>query len=66
MFRLSRGREGHIFNPSTQDAEASGSLSSKSALSKEGVPRQPGLHREILKQNKIKSANQQTKSQNPL
>ena len=40
----------HTFNPSTGGEEdgAAGSLSSRPAWSKELVPRQPGLHREIL------------------
>jgi hypothetical protein len=36
----------HAFDPSTQEAEASGSLSSRPAWST--VPEQPGLHGEIL------------------
>jgi hypothetical protein len=38
----------HTFNPSTCEAEAGGFLSSRSAWSTEGVPEQPGLHRETL------------------
>ena len=38
----------HTFNPSTQEAEADGSLSSRSAGSTEQVPGQPWLHRETL------------------
>ena len=33
----------HIFNPSTQEAEAGGSMSSRSAWSTEQDPGQPGL-----------------------
>lgn len=47
----------HAFNRRTQEAEAGGSLSSRSAWSTESVPRQPELHRKILswktKQNKL-------------
>uniref|UniRef100_A0ABK0LLZ5 Protein archease n=1 Tax=Rattus norvegicus TaxID=10116 RepID=A0ABK0LLZ5_RAT len=43
---------GHLwcttFNPSTQEAEAGGSLSLRLAWSTERVPAQPGLHRETL------------------
>ena len=42
------------FNPSTQEAEAGGSLSSRSAWSSERVPGQPGLHKETLSQEKTK------------
>jgi hypothetical protein len=38
----------HAFNPSTWEAEAGGSLSSRPAWSTEWVPGQPGLHRETL------------------
>jgi hypothetical protein len=44
----------HAFNPSTQVAEAGGSLSLRPAWSAEGVLRQPKLHREILSQKKKK------------
>jgi hypothetical protein len=44
----------HAFNPSTWEAEAGGFLSSKPAWSTEGVPGQPGLHRETLSQKKKK------------
>ena len=36
----------HTFNPSTQEAEASGFLSLRPAFATEQVPGQPGLHRE--------------------
>jgi hypothetical protein len=36
----------HAFNPSTREAEAGGSLSSRPAWSTKWVPGQPGLHRE--------------------
>jgi hypothetical protein len=42
----------HAFNPSTREAEAGGFLSSGPAWSTEWVPGQPGLHREILPQEK--------------
>jgi hypothetical protein len=38
----------HTFNPSSQEAEAGGTLNLRLALSTEGVPDQPGLYREIL------------------
>jgi hypothetical protein len=38
----------HAFDPSTREAEAGGSLSSRPAWSTEWVPGQPGLHRETL------------------
>ena len=40
----------HTFNPSTQEAEAGGSLSLRSTWSKERVPGQPRIHRETLSQ----------------
>jgi hypothetical protein len=45
----------HAFNPSTLEAEAGGSLSSRPAWSPELVLVQPGLLRETMspKQNKI-------------
>jgi hypothetical protein len=58
----------HAFNPSTQEAEAGGFLSSRPAWSTKGVPGQPGLYRETLsqktKQNKKKPTNQTTKQKN--
>jgi hypothetical protein len=47
----------HAFNPSTQEAEAGGFLSSRPAWSTEKVPGQPGLYRETLsrKTNKQKT-----------
>jgi hypothetical protein len=45
----------HAFNPSTQEAEAGGFLSSRPAWSTKRVPGQPGLHRETLsRKNKKK------------
>jgi hypothetical protein len=44
----------HAFNPSTREAEAGGSLSSRPAWSTEGVPGQPGLYRETLSKKKKK------------
>jgi hypothetical protein len=38
------------FNPSIQEAEAGGFLSSRPAWSTESVPGQPGLHRQTLSQ----------------
>jgi hypothetical protein len=51
----------HAFNPSTQEAEAGGFLSSRPAWSTEQVPGQPGLHRETLSQ---KQQQQQQQKQN--
>ena len=48
----------HTFNPSTGEAEAGGSLSSRPAWSTEQVPGQPGLHRG----NPVSKQNKQTKS----
>jgi hypothetical protein len=42
----SPGVVAHAFNPSTQEAEAGGFLSSRPAWSTKWVPGQPGLHRE--------------------
>jgi hypothetical protein len=44
----------HAFNPSTREAEAGGSLSSRPAWSTKWVPGQPGLHRETLSREKKK------------
>jgi hypothetical protein len=57
--QIEPGMVAHTFNPSTQEAEAGGFLSSRPAWSTEWVPGQPGLHRETLsrknkKQNKTK------------
>jgi hypothetical protein len=38
----------HAFNPSTQEAEVGGFLSSRPAWSTKKVPGQPGLYRETL------------------
>jgi hypothetical protein len=46
----------HAFNPSTQEAEASGFLILRPAWSTEQVPGQPELHRETLSW-KTKNAN---------
>jgi hypothetical protein len=46
------GMVAHAFNPSTQEAEAGGFLSSRAAWSTEWVPGQPGLYRETLSQKK--------------
>jgi hypothetical protein len=58
----------HAFNPSTQEAEAGGFLSSRSAWSTKRVPGQPGLYRETLsRKTKTKTKNQNTKpKQKPL
>ena len=40
----------HAFNPSTQEAEAGGFLSSRPAWSTKWVPGQPGIQRETLSQ----------------
>jgi hypothetical protein len=51
----------HVFNPSIQEAEAGGFLSSKPAWSTKWVPGQPGLYRETLSWKKKKPTNQPTK-----
>jgi hypothetical protein len=48
----------HTFNPSTQEAEASGFLSSRPACSTEWVPGQPGLYRETLSWKTKRKKNQ--------
>jgi hypothetical protein len=49
----------HAFNPSTQEAEAGGFLSSRPAWSTKWIPGQPGLHREILSQKTKKKKKKQ-------
>ena len=44
----------HAFNPSTQEAEAGGFLSSRPAWSTKFVPGQPELYRETMSQRKKK------------
>jgi hypothetical protein len=51
----------HSFNHSAWEAEAGRFLSCRPAWSTEGVPGQPGLHREILSR---KQTNKQKKPQN--
>jgi hypothetical protein len=54
----------HVFNPSTQEAEAGRFLSSRPAWSTEWVPGQPGLYRKTLSQknkNKQKTNKKKTK-----
>jgi hypothetical protein len=55
----------HAFNPSTQEAEAGGFLSSRPAWSTKWAQRQPGLYRETLspktKQNKQTNKQKQKK-----
>jgi hypothetical protein len=46
--------EADTFNPSTQEAKAGGSLSSRPAWSTEWVLGQPGLHRKKTKKEKKK------------
>ena len=50
----------HAFNPSTQEAEAGGSLSLRSAWSTEWVPAQPGLC--YTEKHCLVSKNKQTKN----
>ena len=45
----------HIFNLSTQEAEAGRFLISKPTCSTERVPRHQGVHREFLSQNKAET-----------
>ena len=49
----------HAFNPSTQEAEAGGFLSSRPAWATKWVPGQPGLYRETLSQKTKKPKNKQ-------
>lgn len=44
---------GYAFNPSTQEAEAGGSLSLWPVWSTEQVLEQPGLHKETLSQKNL-------------
>jgi hypothetical protein len=54
------GMVAHAFNPSTQEAEAGGFLSSRPAWS---TPGQPGLHRKTLsRKTKTKTKTNQTKT----
>jgi hypothetical protein len=50
----------HVFNPSTQEAEAGGFLSSRTAWATKWIPGQPGLYRETLSQKTNKQTNKQT------
>ena len=43
----------HVFNSSTREAEAGGSLNLRQAWTTERVPEQPELYRETLSQKKI-------------
>jgi hypothetical protein len=55
----------HAFNPSTQEAEAGGFLSSRPAWSTKWVPGKPGLHRETLsRKTKTKTKNKKRKRKN--
>jgi hypothetical protein len=51
----------HVFNPSTQEAEAAGSPSSRPAWSTDQVPGQIGLNRETLSQSALIPALQKKK-----
>jgi hypothetical protein len=53
----------HAFDPSTQEAEAGGFLSSRPAWSTKWVPGQLGLYRETLSR-KTKNQNQTNKQKN--
>jgi hypothetical protein len=55
----------HTFNPSTQEAEAGGFLSSRPAWSTKWVPGQPGLYRETLSW-KTKTTTTKKKIYNPI
>ena len=48
-------------NPSTQEAEAGGSLNLRPALSTEQVPGQPGLQRNLVWEKKNKTKQNKTK-----
>jgi hypothetical protein len=52
----------HAFNPSTQEAEAGGFLSSRPSWSTKWVPGQPWLYRETLSQNNKKQKQKQKKN----
>jgi hypothetical protein len=54
----------HTFNPSNWEAEAGGSLSSKTVCSTKRVSGKPELQREILSE-KNKQTNKQTKPNKP-
>jgi hypothetical protein len=51
--KQSRAVVAHAFNPSTREAEAGGSLSSRPAWSTEWVPGQPGTHRGTTQRNPV-------------
>jgi hypothetical protein len=53
------GVAAHTFNPSTQEAEAGGFLSSRPTWSIKWVPGQPGLHRKSLSWKTNKQTNKQ-------
>ena len=56
----------HAFNPSTWEAKTGGFLSSRPALSTEGVPGQPGLCRETLSRKQTnKSQKKKKKKKQP-
>jgi hypothetical protein len=59
------GHGGHTFNPSTQEAEAGRSLSSRPAWSTKWVPEQPGLYRETMsRKNKTRKEKENWKLNN--
>jgi hypothetical protein len=57
------GGGGDAFNPSTREAEAVRSLSSRPSGSRYPVPGQPGLRRETLTQKRNKNHNKQQTDQ---
>jgi hypothetical protein len=54
-----------VFNPTTQELEAGGSLSSRPGWSTERVPGQSQLHRETLSQKKKRHTKQTNKQMQP-
>jgi hypothetical protein len=64
LWLIMPGVVAHAFNPSTQEAEAGGFLSSRPAWSTKWVPGQPGLYRETLSRKTKKQKNNKKKKFN--